>query len=59
MRHKMNTAMYFAGALVALFAVWQQQLVAQAQEEFARETQKVMNDSGSATRPSDSIQQER
>jgi len=35
------------------------QLVAQTQEEFALETQKVMNDAGSAPRPSDSIQQER
>lgn len=35
------------------------QLVAQAQEEFELETQKVMNDAGADTRPSDSIQQER
>jgi len=35
------------------------QLVAQAQEEFALETQKVMNDSGSETRPSTSIEEER
>ena len=35
------------------------QLVAQAQEEFSIETQKVMNDAGSETRPSGSIQQER
>jgi hypothetical protein len=34
-------------------------LVAQAQEEFAIETQKVMNDAGSETRPSASNQQER
>jgi hypothetical protein len=35
------------------------QLVAQAQEEFALETQKVMNDAGSETRPSSSIEEER
>ncbi len=35
------------------------QLVAQAQEEFALETEKVMNDAGSEDRPSTSIQQER
>ena len=35
------------------------QLVAQAQEEFALETQKIMNDAGSENRPSTSIQQER
>ena len=35
------------------------QLVAQAQEEFALETEKVMNDAGSEARPSSSIQQER
>lgn len=35
------------------------QLVARAQEEFAIETQKEMNDAGSGTRSSDSIQQER
>lgn len=35
------------------------QLVAQAQEEFALETQRVMNDAGSEARPSSSIQQER
>ena len=34
------------------------QLVAQAQDEFALETQKVMNDAGSA-RPSNSIEEER
>ncbi len=35
------------------------QLVAQAQQEFDRETQKEMNDAGSETRQSGSIQQER
>jgi len=35
------------------------QLVAQAQEEFALETQKVMNHAGSETRPSTSIEEER
>lgn len=35
------------------------QLVAHAQEEFALETEKVMNDAGSESRPSASIQQER
>ncbi len=35
------------------------QLVAQAQEEFALETQRIMNDAGSESRPSTSIQQER
>ena len=35
------------------------QLVAQAQEEFALETEKVMNDAGSGSRTSTSIQQER
>ncbi len=35
------------------------QLVAHAQEEFALETQRIMNDAGSEDRPSTSIQQER
>ena len=34
-------------------------LVAQAQQEFALETQKIMNDTGLETRPSGPIQQER